>query len=339
MAANDNSLEYTRTQQPIPDCDEPDNATQKKINAVKKIYCDELQTEDSSIRGLAHVYRSNEHLYKQKELRFLFTQDNFQRYINTEISFGSQLLQANERIKGNVASYKAWDDDLATNLKSIFLSVKDLKAKIGDLRDAASKIDNSRHDSCNSSQWCILTGKTPDNCKDDTKPKPPIQTEGCHDIEENLDDIVYMPKTLAQDVDFLFKSSADIIGIQKFCNLISLVSLEDVLYTKAKDFDGLLQDTITKRKPELDSRQKELTDSLKQRTNSVMDLYSQRCNYSATHKTLEEICCPICGCVELNPDNYEPRLEHCQCEICDICKEVRNTFIEQEIIPQLPATN
>src|SRR5262249_2525970 len=142
---------------------------------------------------------------------------------------------------------KTWDDNLSAALKNIFTAIKDVKTKLNDLRDAAIKLDNSRYDSCSVSQWSILTGKNPDNCKDEQKP-PPTKHEGCKDIEEIIELLICMPKALAFDIDSIFKKSSDIIGIEKFCNVVSLVSLQADLSSRAKDFDDFLQATIKLRK-------------------------------------------------------------------------------------------
>src|SRR5450432_1016809 len=324
-----NNKNENRRQSDIPDCIEKDNETQQKINAVKKIYCQNLDTSGNEIETLKIGYDANEKIYKSKERRYLSTRENCQRYINTEISMGSQLVQSNEKMKTSIASYKTWDDSLAAQLTLVFKTVKDVKTKMGDLRDAAGKLENSKSDSCSNSQWCIITGKS--DCKDDG---PPIETEGCKDIEKVIEMLFDMPKALSVDIDAIFKSSSDIIGIQKFCNTGSLVVLQDSLYTNAKAFDKFLMDTITLRKTDLDAPMQELKAALADRTASVMDIYSQRCNYAGIHSTLKKICCPKCGCVQSTED-CKPRLEECAEDICNICGEVKYAFIKEE--PPAPA--
>jgi hypothetical protein len=333
MALSNDKNEHRR-QADIPDCVERDNETQQKINAIKKKYCQGLNDSQNAVEQLKIGYQASEKIYKSKERRYLSTRENYQRYVNTEISMGSQLVQANEQMKTSVASYKTWDDTLAGNLKEIFNAVKDVKAKMSNLRDAAIKLENSTHDSCNASQWAIITGKMPDNCKDETK--PPIETEDCKDIDDVLNLLFCMPKALLLDTDSIFKSSSDVIGLQKFINTGSLVTLQQKLYKNAKDFDDLLLATITIRKVDLDTRQTELKQALASRTGYVMNLYGERCHYSGLHKTLDKICCPKCGCVNNDIGNCEPRLEGCACEICDICGEVKDAFIREEPAPALP---
>jgi hypothetical protein len=320
---------YQRSsQQPpdsIPDCEEKDNATQRKINAVKKVYCTSLGTSRDNVNKLEIAYDGKETLYKKKERKFLRTRDNLARYVNTEISMGSQLMQANKRITTNVAGYKTWDDNLSAALKSIFATVKDVKTRVADLRDAAVRLENSLNDSCSAAQWSIITGKDPDTCKDDNPP-PPNPQEGCKDAEEILRLLVCMPKALAFDIDSVFKASSDIIGIQKFGNISSLVGLQTELSARTVDFDTLLQNTIKTRKTDLDNAQKDLVQSLADRTDSIIDLYNQRCDYDGVYHTVSEICCPKCGCVAAGKGNCEPRLDDCLCEICEICGEVRDTF-------------
>jgi len=326
--ANSNQNRQERQAPPpesIPDCEERDNATQKSINALKKAYCDKLRDSRNTVRKLEISYEGKEKIYKRKEQRFLRTQNNYQRYVNTEINIGSQLVQANKRVTLNVTNYKKWDDDLATALGTFFTAVKDVKTKLYDLRDAASKLANSRTDSCSTAQWIIVTGKNPDTCKDDQKPNHP-ETGHCKDVEEIIDLLFCMPKALAVDIDSIFKVSGDIIGIQKFCNVGSLVSLQVDLSKKAVDFDTLLQGTITIRKTDLDNAQKDLVKALQDRTDCVIDVYNQRCDYDGLYRTTSELCCPKCGCVNEDAGNCEPRLKNCECKVCDICGKVRDAF-------------
>jgi hypothetical protein len=320
-----NEPAQVRPPESIPDCEERDNLTQKTINATKKIYCENLFAARHNVKKLEVVYESKQNIYQKKERRYLRTQDSYQRYVNTEISLGCQLIEANKRVTVNVSNYKTWDDSLATALKGIFTSIKDVKSKLNDLRDAAIKLDNSQYDSCSTSQWSILTGKNPDNCKDE--PPTHHHHEHCKDIDKVIDILICMPKALAFDIDSIFKASSDIIGIEKFCNIVGLVSLQADLSKKTQDFDGLLQTVITARKADLDASQKDLIQSLQDRTDAVIDVYNQRCDYDGVYRTVTEICCPKCNCVNHDAGNCEPRLGRCECEICEICGKVRDAFV------------
>jgi hypothetical protein len=321
------SNQHRQQQQPpetIPDCEERDNLTQKSINALKKTYCDKLRESRNTIRKNEISYEGKEKIYRRRERRFLRTQDNYQRYVNTEINIGSQLVQANKRVTANVGNYKKWDDDLSTALGAFFTAIKDVKTKLYDLRDASIKLGNSRSDSCSTAQWILITGKNPDTCKDE-KPSPP-ETAHCKDVEETIDLLLCMPKALAVDVDSIFKVAGDIIGIQKFCNVGSLVSLQADLSKKAVDLDTLLQTTIATRKTDLDNAQKDLVKALQDRTDCVFEVYNMRCDYDGIYRTTSELCCPKCSCVNEEAGNCEPRLKDCECKVCEICGKVRDAF-------------
>lgn len=324
MATSNQNRQQTPPPESIPDCEERDNLTQKSINVLKKTYCDKLRESRNTIRKNEISYEGKEKIYKRKEQRFLRTQNNYQRYVNTEINIGSQLVQANKRVTINVGNYKKWDDDLSTALGTFFTAIKDVKTKLYDLRDASIKLGNSRSDSCSTAQWILITGKNPDPCKDE-KPCPP-ETAHCKDVEETIDLLLCMPKALAVDVDSIFKVAGDIIGIQKFCNVGSLVALQGDLSKKAIDFDGLLQATITTRKTDLDNAQKDLVKALQDRTDCVIDVYNQRCDYDGVYRTVSELCCPKCSCVNEEAGNCEPRLKDCECKVCEICGKVRDAF-------------
>src|SRR5258708_2209919 len=121
--ATSNHKQQSPPPESIPDCEERDNATQKSINGIKKTYCDKLRESRNTIKKLEISYEGKEKIYKRKEQMFLRTQNNYQRYVHTEISIGSQLVEANKRVTTNVASYKKWDDDLATALGTFFTAI------------------------------------------------------------------------------------------------------------------------------------------------------------------------------------------------------------------------
>ena len=298
-----------------------DDGTQQKINTIKKQYCQDLETARTTIENLKIVYDANDKMYDGKQRRYLSTKENFERYNNTEIGMGSQLLQANEKIKTGVTAYKTIDDSLATQLVAIFQSVKDVKTKIGDLRDSATKLMNSKKDSCNSSQWSAITGAA-----DSQQAQNSCQ---CDEIEEAIDILFYMPDALVTDMESVFKSSSDIIGIQKFCNTGAIVGLQQTLHDQAKAFDDLLVATVTLRKADLDARQKDLKDALAARTGSVLDLYNERNVYGAVHSSLNKLCFGTCDCVSDDADVSSPRLEDCAKRICDICGKMKLAFVNE----------
>jgi hypothetical protein len=321
--ANSTSKGEYRNKPDIPDCSDKDNETQHRINVIKKTYCLALETAENEIENAKIGLEASEKIYKSKERRYLATSDNCERYTNTEISLGSQLVQANAKLKANTADYKKWDGTLADQLAAIFKSVKEVKTKMADLREAAGKLENSKSDSCCTSQWNIIIGRN------ESKEGQAPDSEHCKDIEKVVDMVFDMPKALSSDIDSIFKASSDIIGIQKFCNTGSLVVLQEKLSGYATEFDSLLQDTIKVRKTDLDSRQQELKDALAKRTGVVMDLYNLRCNYGGIHSTLKKICCAVCGCVTSGND-CQPRLEDCAEDICRICGEVKYAFVKEE---------
>jgi len=301
--------------------------TQQKINALKRTYCQDLDTADKAIETGKIGFDANEKLYRSKQRRYLSTKENCDRYINTEISIGSQLIQANEKMKAGVAAFKTTDDSLATQLAAIFQSVKDVKNKTKDLLVSATTLANSKKDSCNATQWTAITGKT--EGKDDAKPS---DTDPCAEIDDALNNLFNMPDALMADIDLVFKSSSDIIGIQKFCNTAALVGLQGTLYDQAVAFDKMLLANIVLRKKDLDDRLADLKDALAHRTASVMDLYDQRCKRGAIHTTLDKICNSPCDCVA-DKDDCKPRLEGCAEKICEICGEVKYAFVRKEETP------
>ncbi|HEX7017158.1 MAG TPA: hypothetical protein VF191_16730, partial [Cyclobacteriaceae bacterium] len=205
------------------DCEEKDNATQKSINVLRRDYCNKLYESAGEVRKAEKSYDGQFKLFGRKKCMFLWTEENYRRYRNTELCIGTELIQSNDLIKESVGNYIKWGNDLSTSLKNIFKSVKEVKAKMKDLRDAACKLEDCMNDNCNCTQMIILTGKAPEGCKDDTRQEGPREPRSeCKEAGQYLKDIVCMAKALVFDINSIFKASSEIIGIQVFSNIGTL---------------------------------------------------------------------------------------------------------------------
>src|SRR5258708_30850118 len=122
--ATSNHKQQSPPPESIPDCEERDNATQKSINGIKKTYCDKLRESRNTIKKLEISYEGKEKIYKRKEQMFLPTQNNYQRYVHTQISIRTQLVDANRRMTTHVATYKKSDEDSTTALVTYSTATK-----------------------------------------------------------------------------------------------------------------------------------------------------------------------------------------------------------------------
>jgi hypothetical protein len=309
------------------DCDEKDNATQKSINVLRREYCNKLYEAAGEVRKAEKTYEGEFKLYGRKKCMFLWTEENYRRYRNTEICIGTELNQSNDLIKENVGNYVKWGNELSASLKSIFKSVKDVKAKMKDLRDAACRLEDCMNDNCNCTQMIILTGKAPEGCKDDTKQEGPKEPKNeCKEAGQYLKDIVCMAKALVFDINSIFKSSSEIIGIQVFSNIGTLEPLQKTFSDRAKEIDKLLLDTMKARESDLKKIQEELIKSVQETTKASSVRYGKRSDFEGSLRTVDYICCPDCDCVADTDNVCEPRLKDCECKICDICEDVQKTF-------------
>ena len=309
-------------------CEESNTPTQKSINIERKKYCDELYTTAGEVIKWETSYTGQSTLYERKKCLFVWTEDNYRRYRNTEICVGTELLQSNELIKENVSNYVKWGNDLSAALKNIFKAIKDAKAKMSDLREAADKLENCKNDSCNCTQITILTGEVPKNCEGKDQPTYERPKE-CETSKDDLNDLICMPKALGFDADYLFKASSDVIGIQVFSNIGTLDPLQKTLSEDSKAFEKHILETMKAREAGLKKLQEELVKAVQETTKSAAGLYNKRNDFEGLMCTTKFICCPKCGCV-VDEGKCEPRLEKCKKEICDICEEVKETFCECE---------
>lgn len=311
------------------DCEENDTATQKSINTERQKYCAELYTSAGDVSKCETGYMGQTTVYEQKKCLFVWTEGNYQRYRNTEICVGTELLQSNELIKENVTNYIKWSNDLSSGLKNIFKSIKDVKTKIGELRDAANKLEGCKNDICNCTQVTILTGEEPENCKDKERTPQDKRPSECNDAKDVLDRLICMPKALNFDADSLFQAASDVVGIQVFSNIGTLEPLRKTLEDDSKNFEKHLQESMKARETDLKKAQEDLIKSVQETSKSASGLYNKRSDFEGLMCTTKFICCPGCDCVE-DGENCKPRLEKCKECICDICDEVKETFCNDD---------
>jgi hypothetical protein len=326
-----------RTPRPQDDddckCAEKDNPTQKSINSERKKICDALYTSAGNTSKLEKRFEGENLVYEDKKCLFKKTEGNYQRFRNLEICVGTELLQTNESVKANVGAYNKLNKDLSSILKGIAKSIKDVKSKFADLKDAACKLESCTNDSCNTAQRKALTGSSP-GCKGE-----PI--EACVDAEKILTELICKPKGLAQDIDSVFKSSYDVVGIQVFSNIESLEPLQKSLEEQAKLFEKHIGDTLKSRELDMKKIQEDLVKSVQEITKAAMERNHERSNYEGYKDAADFVCCPDCECIDKCKKDKEdcgndmkkmcdqlgkPSLNCCEDEICDICEDVQKSF-------------
>ncbi|MGB3080709.1 MAG: hypothetical protein WBB31_16630 [Saprospiraceae bacterium] len=309
------------------ECTESTLASQKTINTLRLKYCDEVYAAAGTVIKWEKTYSGETKLFNLRKCMFVWTEGNYQRYRNTEICLGTELMQSTEIIKDNVKNYIEWGTKLSTNLKDIFKKVKEAKGKLGDLVDAACKLNSSKDNTCYQAEWTVITGRSPAKCGEEpTGELPPNYPNKCKDIDKTICDIICMPKALNLDINSIFKSSSEIIGIQIFSNISTLDPLQKSFAEKSKAFDTHLQDVMKLREADMKELQKQLIISVQNTTKAAGSLYTWRSNFESLYDTTKYFCCPKCGCVSINENNCEPRLHDCECKICEICTEVKDTF-------------
>ena len=117
---------YRQQDDDCGNCEENDTATQKSISTERKKYCNELYATAGEVTTYETNYYGQTTLYERKKCMFVWTEDNYRRYRNTEICVGAALLQSNELMKENVSSYIKWGNELSTSLKNIFKASSDV---------------------------------------------------------------------------------------------------------------------------------------------------------------------------------------------------------------------
>lgn len=325
-----------RPRQPQPTgcdpCKGPDNQTQKIIINERIKICDRLYEAAGNLSKQEMKYYGEKKIYEEKKCLFKWTEENYQRHRNFDVLVGTELIQTNESIKTNVDAYNTWNKSLSDTLKGIAKQVKDVKAKFSEFQDFACKLDRCLKDKCNNAQVKALTGKSPDNPDCDPKDPPP----GCEDAQNILDELVCVPGGLLSDIDSLFQASHDVVGIQIFSNIDSLLPLQKTLEQQSKDFGKHITDVVKAREGDLKNQQGELVKAVTDITKVVMDRNYARSEFEGYLDAVDFLCCPACDCVvvptaddknkQSDCRDCAPRLKECEKCICKICEEVKKAF-------------
>lgn len=325
-------------------CVEPPQETQIKIiNPERTKYCEAL----SSAAGDVHKWQTSKSgektLYERKKCNFLRIEENHRRYRNTQICLGTELVQTTEIIKDNVKQYVEWGNKLSGLLKDVFKGVKEAKVKMKELSDAAQTIDHSKKDNCFDAAWDALNCRTKEKCNpDETAKEQSGLPDKCNYVCQHITDIVCMSNGLFIDINSIFKSSSEVIGIQVFSNIGTLDPIQKSLAEKAKAFDGYLLEVSKARESDLKKAQETLVKSVQETTNAYGALYAARSTFEGLKDTTEYLCCPPCECTPKPADTMEcgkGRLSESECCICKICGKVQATFCQHETATAATSTD
>jgi hypothetical protein len=311
------------------ECVETNYNTQKIINTERLNYCQEVYIAAGEVNKWKKSYDGENNLFNRRKCMFVMTEGNYHRFRNTEFCVGTELMQATDLIGANVKSYVEWGSKLSTSLQEIFKKVKDAKGKLGELVDAACKLENSKSNTCFQTEWTILTGKPPVKCGEEPHPtaeSPKVFPQKCKDMDKTICDLKCIPAALNKDINSLFKSSSEVIGIQIFSNIATLDLIQKTFAEKAKAFDSHLLDVIKQREADLKKLKDALVKSVQETTKAASALYTSRSNYEGLYDTVRYFCCPKCGCILKTDDDCKAKLHDCECAICEICGNVKDTF-------------
>lgn len=301
--------------------DVKDLPSQKTINLERIPICNGLYDAAAELSKQEKKFEGENTVFTDRKCLFRYTEENYRRYRNLDITVGTELVKTNETVKDNVALYKDWNKKLSEKLKNIAKGIKEAKAKFSDLKKAACDLDSCIKDSCNAAQRKALTGKSSGECED----KDVI--DACKDSDKTLGELVCMPKALSADIDSIFKAAHDVVGIQVFTNIDTLEPLQKTLDEKAKDFKTLISGVVKTRETDLKGLQDTLVKSVEEITKAAMARNNARANFEGYYDAAKYLCCPKCPCLRPTDDKpCDPRLKDSEKCICDICEDVKKAF-------------
>lgn len=309
---------------------EVETATQKTIRQIREGYCEKLRTLTGGLNETELGNEGAQMQYEKKKCSFVKTEKNYLLVRNLELKVGLELMQASEEIKKNVAGNLEQNTALVLALKAVVKTAKDTKTIFGDLRDAASKLDACMKDSCNAVQMKILGCKDND-CNDTKQEVQERKPDCCQNVCEILDELVTVPDEFSADIDIIFSSSAEIVGIQSFANIKTLEQFQLDFSANAKAFDDLVLSQITAGGISLKKAQDDLTAAIRTLTQSGYALYGKRDEVNTADDTKDYLCCHECKCIGDcgcggERKEGENRFKNCKSDICEICNEVTGIY-------------
>lgn len=309
-----------------------DNPTQKTITTERLKVCSLLYESAGNVTKQEKKFEGENLLFGDKKCLMKYTEENYLKYRNLDICAGTELVQTNESIKANVTIYNKWNKDLNSALKNIASGIKNAKGKFKELQEAACKLEVCYNDTCNVAQKRAITGKAPEDCTTEGRKLPPA----CEGSDIIFDELICMPKGMLPDIDSIFKSSADVVGIQVFSNIDTLEPLQKSLEDYSKEFKKQLTDVVKIRETDMKNIQVELVKSVQEITKAAMDRNNARSDFEGFYDATEFLCCPDCDCIDKGTNGgYQSSqgsikcnstLKNCEGEICKICEDVQETF-------------
>jgi hypothetical protein len=306
--------------------------TQRTIDLIKETYCKNLKGLVGELSQSEVTYDGTLVTYNTKKCCFAKTEKNYRIIRNLELSFGVELMQANDEIKKNVVLYNKQNDDLVKALKLVLTNTKEAKIKFGELRDAANKLSDCTKDSCNKSQMVILGCRQADECNDNNKDIGDKLPDCCNDVCEIIEELINIPASMSADIDTICGGSAEIVGIQTFSNIKSLETFQADFLLNAKAFDDWVKLKMTSGSTALNVLQDELVLATKNLTQSGFALYGKRNEVEIADEVKDYLCDHECSCIDhecgCHDEQKDPegRLANCKCDICDICTDVKDIY-------------
>jgi len=299
-------------------CVGKNTVTQGIINTERAVYCDLLDTAGGSVLEYQEKYSGTKSLKNKKKKLFIWTEKNYQAFRNLDITKGTSLIQFNESIKEATTGFLKDNKTLSDNLKDVLKKIKEVAIKTKELHAASCDLKRCVNDGCNCNQKGTLTGEWGDKCKGNERRIDTSKCD-CDKVKDKLEQLYSIPEKLNSYVDVLYKSAADVVGIQVFSNVGTLESLQKNLYDSAKAFEKHLADTTKKDGDDVKKAQDDFVKSVQDHAKAEAALYDKRGDFTGLFNTAAFFCCPDCRCIEK---------ENCPDRICEICKEVKNTFCD-----------
>lgn len=279
-----------------------------------KFYVDKLKVDieasQSGHKAALTDLRSSQNAQHSKWCLLTKADDTYQEYKSLDQCLTVTFDQGSDELVARIKQLEQRDQESVAAFNAAHAAVKDMKKKIGDLKDVACKLRYGMNDPCNSEQMKALNGQI-------------VSGDGKKSFGEIAQFLIDQAEAASDKANTTFEVSVKLAGIHAYLNVGSLKPLSDAL---AKSIDAFKADVDGNLKTSGDEWKKLYDEYVKIKrginTNQMMLRAAKWKQYSlCTSKHFT--CDPGSHC---NPENTTDAAATPDTRITAICNDVELCF-------------
>lgn len=279
-----------------------------------KFYIDKLQADieasQSGHKAALTDLLSSKNAQHSKWCLLTKSDDTYQEYKSLDQCLSVTFDQGSDELSARIKQLEQRDQESVAAFNAAHTAVKEMKKKIGDLKDVACKLRYGMNDPCNSEQMKALNGQI-------------VSGEGKKSFGEIAQFLIDQAEAACDKANITFEVSVKLAGIHAYLNVASLKPLADSL---AKSIDAFKADVDANLKASGDEWKKLYDEYLKLKrginTNQMMLRAAKWKQYSLC--TSKHFTCDPDG--YCHPESSTDAEATPDSKITDICNNVEQCF-------------